>query len=181
MELINDLAANLKIKLKKPEGNPSDLVALRTAIQVLRPEIDQLSDAVLPIAQKHFHEFKGTFLDVGCYGGWMYPHVRHLVDYHGIDNWHSGIECAVKLFGDRFEEVDMFQYQKKHDVVWCSQLLFGRADAGWEQCKSLANKLCIYVSPEANQELPGMTEFYQHIRMGVAIWRNPEADGPRLP
>jgi hypothetical protein len=176
MELINEMAENLRLKLKNPDGTPADLVALRTAIQVLRPEVDQLSDAALPIAQKHFHEFSGSFLDVGCYGGWMYPHVRHLVDYHGIDKWPAGIECAKKLFGDdRFEMADMFEYENKHDVVWCSQLLFGSALAGWEKCKSLSNKLCIYVSPEAGIELPGVSEFYQHQRMGVAIWR--KADG----
>lgn len=172
MELINQLADELRRRLKTSDGVPSDFVALRTVIQVMRPDVDQLSDAALPIAERHFKEFRGTFLDVGCYGGWMYPHIRHLVDYRGIDFWPAGIEAAKKMFGEHlFELVDMFQYEKKHDVVWCSQIL-GNSEEVWARCKSLATNLCIYVSPDASDRLSGLTEFYKYRRMGVAIWRS---------
>ena len=171
-ELIDDLAETLRVKLKVSEGNPADLLALRTAIQVMRPEIDQLSSRVLPILKKYLPEFSGTFLDVGSYGGWVYPYVRERVDYHGIDTWPTGIECSTRMFGNRFEKADLFDYEKKHDVVWCSQLLFtGLYLEAWEKCKSLANKLCVFVTPEGNVEFRGESERYAEGRMTVLVWR----------
>jgi hypothetical protein len=171
-ELIDDLAENLRLKLKASKGNPADLLALRTAIQVMRPELDQLTRAALPVLRKHLGEFSGTFLDVGCYGGWVYPYVRDQVEYHGIDTWPTGIESAEKMFGKRFELSDLFNYEKKHDVVWCSQILFtGLYKEAWEKCKSLANKLCVFVTPEGNVEFFGASETYSEGRMTIAVWR----------
>lgn len=157
------------------EGNPSDWLALRTAVQVMNPDVDKLSCEAYPILQNHLGEISGTFLDVGCYGGWVYPAVRDKADYYGIDNWPSAIEAGRKMFGNRFEVADLFDYEKKHDVVWCSQLLFGfeeRTKMAWEKCRSLSNRLCIFFSPQVNARFDGITEFYQRGRMGVAIWRN---------
>ena len=94
-ELIDELAETLRAKLKVPAGNPADILALRTAIQVMRPDLDQLTKGALPALQKYMTEFSGTFLDVGCYGGWVYPYVRQQVEYHGIDIWQTGIESAT--------------------------------------------------------------------------------------
>lgn len=172
-ELIDELAENLRKKLKVSEGNPSDILALRTAIQVMRPDLDQLTKEALPILKKYMPEFSGTFLDVGCYGGWVYPYVREAVDYYGIDNWPTGIESATKMFGPRFEKADLFDYEKKHDVVWCSQLLLdGLYAEGWRKCKSLANKLCVFVTPGSNIQFDGCTELHSTGRMAVVIWRN---------
>jgi hypothetical protein len=170
-ELIVQLTETLRTKLKHSEGNPSDILALRTAIQVMRPDLDQLTNAALPALKKHLPEFSGTFLDVGCYGGWVYPYVRDVVDYHGIDIWPTGIECATKMFGNRFELADLFKYEKKHDVVWCSQILFTALyKEAWEKCKTLANKMCVFVTPEGNLIYDG-AETYSEGRMTIAVWR----------
>lgn len=172
-ELVDELAESLRAKLKASQGNPVDLLALRTALQVVRPDVDQLTRAALPILKKYLPEMSGTFLDVGCYGGWAYPYVRDRVDYHGIDTWGTGVECASQLFGSRFEKADLFEYTKKHDVVWCSQLLFtGIYDAAWHTCKGLANKLCIFLTPDGTPDYAGSTERYGHEgRFTVVVWR----------
>lgn len=172
-ELVVDLAETLRQKLKFSEGNPSDLLALRTAIQVMRPDLDQLTKSALPILQRHMEEFSGTFLDVGCYGGWVFPYVRGRVDYHGIDIWPTAIEAGTRMWGQMFEQANVTEYEKKHDVVWCSQILFsGIYEAAWEKCKSLANTLCIFVTPDGSQEYKGYSEKYAEGRMTVVVWRS---------
>jgi len=170
-ELIDELAENLRKRLKVSEGNPSDLLALRTAIQVMRPELDQLTKEALPTLRKYLPEFSGSFLDIGCYGGWAYPYVRDRVDYHGIDIWPTGIESATKMFGPRFELADLFTYEKKHDVVWCSQIIFtGVCEPAWQKCRALANRLCVFVTPDG-PSFEGATEIHGSGRMNVAVWR----------
>ena len=172
-ELIDELAETLRVKLKVPGGNPSDILALRTAIQVVRPDLDQLTKNGLPALQKYLPEFSGTFLDVGCYGGWVYPYVRRQVEYHGIDIWPTAIESATKMFGDRFELADLFSYEKKHDCVWCSQIVLEHlAPLAWDKCKSLANKLCVFVTPEMSESFKGYSEVYSSGRMTMVVWRN---------
>jgi SAM-dependent methyltransferase len=135
----------------------------RTKLQVADPYCDALTSRVMPLIDLIRPRLSGTFLDVGCYGGWVYPKVRDLVEYHGIDNWPVAIDAAKQLFGDHFELADVREYDKKHDIVFASQLgpETPEDDQIIEKLKSLANRMLVvtglYVTPSAGAEvIPGM-------------------------
>ena len=97
-------------------------MALRTVIQMTNPGADQLSNQSIDVLRKFLPEFSGTFLDVGCYGGWVYHLVKDKVDYTGIDISQTAVDAGKLLFGDRFICKDFQEYDVKHDIVWASFL-----------------------------------------------------------
>jgi len=179
MDNLQSVVEFLKARLKTPQSGVVPFIGLRTALQLCCPDDDQLTYQVRGILEKHLHELKdGTLLDVGCYGGWLYRHVKNQVEYHGIDIWEDAVKAGQMMFGDSlFEVADFMKYQKKHDIVWCSQILFrkDKGDTGveeaWEKLKSLSNRLTILISPQANHSLPGATEFYKMGSHGVLVRR----------
>lgn len=99
----------------------------RCLLQVLSPMADELTRTIWPVFENHKDEFSGTFLDVGCYGGWMLGTLlKHDIDvqYHGIDIWESAIEAARLVYGGSgsFEVQDGRTLGEDYDTVWCSQL-----------------------------------------------------------
>lgn len=130
----------------------------RTKLQVADPYCDPLTSRVMPLIERIRPRLSGTFLDVGCYGGWVYPKVKDLVEYHGIDNWKVAVDAATQLFGDHFELVDVKDYTKKHDIVFASQLGPETPEKDvLDKLKSLANRMLIvtglYVVPDDGAEV----------------------------
>lgn len=111
----------LEMKREKQKASP-ECLAVRTALQVWRPEEDYLSRKSWPVLKRFLPEFSGTFLDVGCYGGWVYPHVRDRVEYTGIDPWPTAIDVSRKLWGGNFHCVKFQNYNVVHDYVWAAHL-----------------------------------------------------------
>lgn len=145
----------------------------RTKLQVEDPYCDVLTSRVMPLIDLIRPRLKGTFLDVGCYGGWVYPKVKDLVEYHGIDNWPVAINAAKQLFGDHFELADVREYDKKHDIVFASQLGPETPEYGdlIMKLKSLANRMLVvtgvFVVPDESAEvITGMAH-------PTAIWTWP--------
>ena len=100
INLVNEVRMNAKLKKKEMTF---EMLAVRTMIQMVAPAMDDLSKKSYDVLMEFMPEFSGTFLDVGCYGGWVYHHVKDRVDYTGIDNWPTGIKVGKTLFGDRFK------------------------------------------------------------------------------
>lgn len=165
----NEWTGLLRKALDVPKEGLEAEIAARTALQVLDPQRDQLTYQIWTALQKHLPEMTGDVLDVGCYGGWLYPYVRNQAKYHGIDVWPASITAAKRMFGDElFEVKDVANYRKKHQVVWCTQLL----NTGlWDKLRSLATRLVIYAGPGLTQPLPGATESYESDVNHVFVWR----------
>ncbi len=161
--------------LKRPGGDYAKQLAAmiaRTRGQVAHPQSDRLSSNIMPVFGALKPQLSGSFLDVGCYGGYLYPFLNDVVDYHGIDLWNVAIDAASQLWGaERFECVDAFQYQKQHDVIFSGQ--FGPPFKGERRLvghlKPLARKMLImtglYFKPDEDAEIiPGMP-------LRTAVWR----------
>jgi len=154
------LAEYLRNSLSNPiQGKAADIAA-RTGLQVLAPWRDKMTLQIWPTVQKFLPELKGDVLDVGCYGGWLYPYVRGQAEYHGIDVWDDAIEAATCLFGPYFEVKSVFNYSKQHEVVWCTQITTLDVNETWKKLCSLAKRLVVYASPSIKWSLPGSTEEY---------------------
>ena len=146
-------------------------IAARTALQAVAPMRDQLTCQIWPVVEKHLHELTGTILDVGCYGGWLYPFVKDQAEYHGIDIWEDAILTATKLWGPHFEVRNLWDMNGKWDVVWCTQLVHNNASEMWEKLRSLANRMVIYASPDIHAPPYQSSENYYIAPSHVAIWR----------
>lgn len=124
------LALKNREYLAKPESAMA--FALRTAIQVIDPQADRLSARIWPVWLKYRDEaFKcENFLDVGCYGGWLYPHYAQHVDgqgrYYGIDVLQSAIDCASTMFGAMHfacrDVMDADLFFNSGAFIWCTQI-----------------------------------------------------------
>lgn len=130
------------LKHKPKGGDTVPWIAIRTVLDVftdggMGSRINDLLDDILP-------ELSGTFLDVGCYGGSLYPKVRHKVSYTGIDNWPDAIRVAKTLFDGKFEVCELKSYKQKHDIVWASQL-HPEVDVPtvFDHLMSLANRMLV--------------------------------------
>lgn len=134
------------VKERKKEAF-KEVVAARTGLQVISPRLDDLSKRSIDALETFMPEFEGTFLDVGCYGGWVYPLVRDRVEYTGIDIWPTGIEVATALFGPRFHLINFEEYNTQHDIVWVSHLQpeYTITKDAVEKLKTLYRKLLIIV------------------------------------
>lgn len=157
-----DLAELLRreIKHKKHSADP-EIIAARTVIQMMSPNLDDLSRKSIDVLRVYMPEFRGTFLDVGCYGGWVYHYVKDKVVYHGIDRWPTGINVGQMLFGDMFECADVMEYKTQHDIVWASHLQpeFPITLEVVNHLKSLAKRLLIIVDS-------GLSDTYGHTDKG---------------
>lgn len=109
--------------LKKSPSGPEavEAIKIRTAVGLAEPHDDPMVERIVPIMKAT--EFKGSILDVGCYGGWLYGYLGKPDNYTGIDIWEEGIQAAKELFpeGD-FRVCDLFEFRERRDFVWCSQL-----------------------------------------------------------
>lgn len=95
----------------------------RTRIQIETPHEDDLSNVIYPRLKKILPTLAGSFLDVGCYGGWLYHFVKERVDYHGIDIWLEAVQAAQDLFPpERFSLEDLRTTNRRADIVWGMQL-----------------------------------------------------------
>jgi len=155
------------MKLKK-HGSSKEILALRTLIQVMQPEMDMLSKKSIRVLRKFLPELSGTFLDVGCYGGWVFHFVKDKVEYTGIDSWDTAIEVSRMLWGQRFECASFLEYQKQHDIVWCSHIQPEHilTEDSIEKLMSLSKKLLVIVDssiettcPSADQKGNGWVAF----------------------
>lgn len=145
---------------------------IRGKIQANDPAADRLSEHAWPQLQWVIEQFRRpTFLDVGCYSGWVYPQVKDLFDYHGIDIWDSAIDAAKLLWDapERFERIDVRDYNTQHDIVFVSAICpETREDDVFDKLKSLA-KQCLLISgtPPAAE---GWEQLYDMPRT-TYIWR----------
>lgn len=106
----------------KPEGMQAEFIKLRVQRMIEDPQNDKLSRALWNTLESVLPTLSGTFLDVGCYGGWIYHYVKDAVEYHGIDNWPVAIEAAKDLFGDHFSVEELRETTRRADTVWATQL-----------------------------------------------------------
>lgn len=142
----------------KPTGSEVKwIIACRTLIQLYAHMKDGLSRQAIPILERYAPEFVGeTFLDVGCYGGWLYPHlarVRPDLIYHGLDNWPDAIEAARMCFpAASFDCGDAVEMVAPYDTIWCSHMV----DKTWpkvlERCIQLS-RLCVFATPPLDQNV----------------------------
>lgn len=144
INLVNEVRMNAKLKKKEMTF---EMLAVRTMIQMVAPAMDDLSKKSYDVLMEFMPEFSGTFLDVGCYGGWVYHHVKDRVDYTGIDSWPTGIKVGKTLFGDRFKLASVMDYEEKHDIVWASHLQpeFTITKEVVLKLKSLSRKLLVII------------------------------------
>lgn len=148
-----------ELKKKGDYATQLPLMIERTKIQISEPHEDILSARIHPLLEVIRPMLSGTFLDVGCYGGWVYHYVKDVVDYHGIDSWKTAVDAARQFYGeeDRFELVDVRDYTKKHDIVFCAQVgPETKENEVLEHLKTLANKTLIvsglYISADKTAE-----------------------------
>lgn len=112
-------------ELKKKPGGEEARVLLRERLelQITDPQADKLARAVFQGLMDVLPTLSGTFLDVGCYTGWVYHFVKDKVDYHGIDNYKAALAVARERFpAERFSQEDLKESKRTADIVWATQL-----------------------------------------------------------
>lgn len=133
------------------------------------PYSDRLSARTMPVIEKVKPLLSGSFLDVGSFVGWVYPQVRDLVEYKGIDNWEDAVKVAKSLHGERFACVDLRDYKTQHDIVFCSQLGPETEENDVQgHLFSLARKMLIVSSPYMNTV--GATYLLLGVPNLTAVW-----------
>jgi SAM-dependent methyltransferase len=152
-----DLSQRLKDILAEPHSGPDVQwqIALRTLLQMTRPEDDALTSRVNDLFMAHKDEIREDVLDCGCYGGWLYGRLRaeHAtpLNYHGIDLWEDAIRAARFMFpGARFEVGDLMNLSQSYDVIWCTQIIWRTTDEAektLDHLKRWTRKLLIFESP----------------------------------
>jgi len=145
---------------KKPSGDEAvGWIAVRTALELCFPKASSLSGRVRPILDRVLPELNGTLLDVGCYGGWLYPLVREKVTYTGIDVYPEAVKVAQTLFGERFKVCSFSDYNEQHDIVWATQLHPEvSVPKHFQKLKSLSRKMLI-LTYQSTEIVPGGEEF----------------------
>ena len=148
-------AIRKQLKQKTTGGDTPAWIGMRTVLDC-SSLINGMGGRTAPILKYIEPELKGTFLDVGCYGGWLYPKVRDRVEYTGIDNWPDAIESAKTLFGDRFHCCDLRDYRTQHDIVWATQL-HPEVDIPivFDHLRGLSKKMLVVTFPRDIDAIPG--------------------------
>lgn len=155
-------------------GDTAGWIAVRTALDLIEPIKSRagMSSRLEGLINDLRPELKGSILDVGCYGGWLYPKVRGLVGYRGIDVWPDAITAATVLFGDHFELCDYREYETQHDIVWATQL-HPQEDPvmAFEKLKSLAKRMLVITFVEEVDVPPGgEIKRYKELTAGIYRW-----------
>lgn len=178
------LALWLKTELKRPDtlqsADAMELFALRTALQVANPQIDDLTRRIMPVLDHFMGEMldKESILDVGCYGGWLKaflpPGLSH--GYFGVDLVPTAIHAARRFWGERFFEcIDVRDLPELgrgwggYDVVWCTQLPEPMPIA--EKLLTFGARLVILEAPSLTGAPAGYNDFVQISGCNVAVYR----------
>lgn len=108
----------------KPTGtHVPEVIKMRVRGIIEEPKTSGLSCMTFDALTELIPTLSGTFLDVGCYGGWVYPFVKDVVEYHGIDNWHESIVAGKEMFGDELFSYDsVTSCLRTADTVWATLL-----------------------------------------------------------
>src|ERR1019366_10627880 len=86
------------LKVPRSGKDVEEALYLRTQLQIDNPLNEKLTKQVYPYFKDEIPNLSGTMMDIGCYGGWLYPFVKDHVDYHGIDVWPEAIAAAKRRF-----------------------------------------------------------------------------------
>lgn len=151
--VVRETRRELKEKNKK---DAAAWVAVRTALEVVQPDLGGMSVRLEPLVKRLKPELTGSLLDVGCQGGWLYAKVRDRVHYTGIDNFAEAIRSASLLFGNHFECCELKDYKTQHDIVWATQLHpETHPPSVFDHLKGLSKKMLVVTFAKETDVIPG--------------------------